>query len=294
MCPVKPALADGRLFVRTLNKLVCYDLRRPAGMEVDSVAMTLDGPLLGYPDDAARGEAQLRIVDGRLSESYVRLPRRDEVGRPSRSPWLASQVAGLAIDDEGLTGTMSVRVGHHDERWTVELKRDGQRFEGTCRRRIPPLSKPLAVKGTIDGKIEKKPDGATWWVFTLEEAASQKPTEREHPRVEMHLVVERAKDGTVHHWGRAGKMNRGTHELDASEVTIKPGAAGGRMTVIFHADPWVAPNPETGGPLAARFTIDAKIAGDAITGTYEGTLGVEHEITCAASGTYHAGKDVTQ
>ncbi|UCG33954.1 MAG: PQQ-like beta-propeller repeat protein [Phycisphaerales bacterium] len=29
MCPVKPAIADGRLFVRTLDKLVCYDLRKP-------------------------------------------------------------------------------------------------------------------------------------------------------------------------------------------------------------------------------------------------------------------------
>jgi outer membrane protein assembly factor BamB len=30
MCPVKPAIADGRLFIRTLDKLVCYDLRKPA------------------------------------------------------------------------------------------------------------------------------------------------------------------------------------------------------------------------------------------------------------------------
>ena len=27
MCPVKPAIAGGRLFLRTLDKLVCYDLR---------------------------------------------------------------------------------------------------------------------------------------------------------------------------------------------------------------------------------------------------------------------------
>ncbi len=31
MCPVKPAVADGRLFVRTLDKLVCYDLRKSGG-----------------------------------------------------------------------------------------------------------------------------------------------------------------------------------------------------------------------------------------------------------------------
>jgi outer membrane protein assembly factor BamB len=28
-CPVKPAIADGRLFVRTMNRLLCYDLRKP-------------------------------------------------------------------------------------------------------------------------------------------------------------------------------------------------------------------------------------------------------------------------
>jgi len=30
MCPVKPAVADGRLILRTLDKVVCYDLRGPA------------------------------------------------------------------------------------------------------------------------------------------------------------------------------------------------------------------------------------------------------------------------
>jgi len=46
MCPVKPALADGRLFVRTLNKLVCYDLRKPEGMQVDSIALQVEGLML--------------------------------------------------------------------------------------------------------------------------------------------------------------------------------------------------------------------------------------------------------
>jgi outer membrane protein assembly factor BamB len=51
-CPVKPAVADGRLFVRTLNKLVCYDLRQPKGVQADSTAFEVDGRMLGYQINA--------------------------------------------------------------------------------------------------------------------------------------------------------------------------------------------------------------------------------------------------
>jgi hypothetical protein len=44
MCPVKPAIADGRLFGRTLDKLVCYDLRKPKRPRVDTISIQFDDP----------------------------------------------------------------------------------------------------------------------------------------------------------------------------------------------------------------------------------------------------------
>ena len=292
MCPVKPAIADGRLFLRTLNKLVCYDLRKPENREISSIAITLGQFLLGYPKGTNRSELQVRIVDGTLTECYARLPRRNEVGRPSLGPAQGARINGLSLGHESLTGTMNVRFPHHHERWQLDLRRDGDKFVGRCERHVPALAKPLRVQDRINGKLEKKPDGSTWRIFSLSQAVSQKPTDPDHPRVVLHLVVETARDGTVHHWGRAGRMNRATHEVDASGLVIGKESARGRATVILHADPWVAPNPETGGPLAAVFEIDASIAGDEIVGTYKGTLGVEFRKRAAATAIHRSGKDI--
>jgi outer membrane protein assembly factor BamB len=292
MCPVKPALADGRLFVRALNKLVCYDLRKQGGKRVDSVALDFDKPMLGYPDALNRCQTRLRIVDGRMTEAYTRLPRRSEVGAASISPLLAAPVAGLTLDEQRLAGTLAIRVGHHNEAWQINLKRDGMSFHGTCERRIAPLPKPLDVAGAIDGKIERKDDGATWRIFSLEGGATQRPSEPKHPRVVAHLVIETRQDGNVHHFVRAGRMNRATHELDASGLAIEAGRARGTVTVIFHADPWTAPNPGTSGPLAATYRIDARINGETITGTYKGALGVQYRASSAVTGSYRAGKDI--
>jgi hypothetical protein len=278
--------------VRTLNKLVCYDLRRPEGMQIDSVAFQVEGLVLGYPSDLNRCEGRLRIVDGRMTESYTRLPRRNDVGVASTSPLLASPVAGLHFDQQGLAGTLNVRVGHHNEAWQIDLKRNGNSLSGTCERHVAALSQPLKVAGTINGKIERKEDGATWRIFSLEEAAAQRPTDPKHPRVVAHLVVETKKDGTVHHFVRAGQMNRATHELDASGLVITSSNAKGTMKVIYHADPWTAPNPDTGGPLAADYEIDAEINDETITGTYSGTLGVDYKASAVTSGSYQAGQDI--
>jgi hypothetical protein len=261
-------------------------------MQIDSIAFQVEGLMLGYPGDLNRCEGRLRIVDGRMTESYTRLPGRNDVGVASTSPLLASPVAGLHFDQQGLVGTLKVRVGHHDEAWQIDLKRDGNSLSGTCERHIAALPQPLKVAGTINGKIERKEDGATWQIFSLEEAATQRPTDPKHARVVAHLVVETKQDGTAHHFVRAGQMNRATHELDASGLVITSSNAKGTMKVIYHADPWIAPNPDTGGPLAAEYQIEAKIKGETITGKYTGALGVEYKASAASLGIYRSDQGV--
>lgn len=36
ICPVKPAITNGRLFIRSVNRLLCHELRKPAEPGVDS------------------------------------------------------------------------------------------------------------------------------------------------------------------------------------------------------------------------------------------------------------------
>ena len=113
----------------------------------------------GYPKELNRCEGRLRIVNGRMTESYTLLPRREDYGTASTSPLLASQVDGLRLDQQGLTGTLKVRVGHHYEAWQIDIKRDGNSLSGTCVRHIAALSQPLKVSGTINGRVERKEDG---------------------------------------------------------------------------------------------------------------------------------------
>jgi hypothetical protein len=63
--------------------------------------------------------------------------------------------------------------------------------------------------------------------------------------------------------------------VDPSRLTLEAGAIRGEATVIVYADAWFPPND--GGPLAARYTIDARIDGATIAGEYEGTVGVEFQ-----------------
>jgi len=71
MCPVKPAIADGRLFVRTLDKLVCYDLRRPQGETVSTIMLRFKEPFVPRSPSEGPLEAALRTVGGRLKDGAV-------------------------------------------------------------------------------------------------------------------------------------------------------------------------------------------------------------------------------
>jgi hypothetical protein len=198
----------------------------------------------------------------------------------------------VVLTDGGLSGSIKVRVNHHHEPWMLKARVDGNTITGGCTRVIEPLKAPRAITGRIDGKIEKKPDGATWWVFSCLGAASQQPQNPTFARQTAHLVVATCADGSRHAWARAGKVNRSTHEVDPSKLTIAEASAKGVLTVIYHGDAYVPGNPETGGALAATYTLDATIADGTITGTYMGTLGVPYEQSLRLEGTYTEGRDL--
>jgi hypothetical protein len=292
MCPVKPAIADGRLFVRTMNRLLCYDLRKPADLDIDTIAARCTNPMLGYPADAFTSELKLRVVGGAPVAVYATVPLRSSDGRASMSPPASGDASAVELTDRELSGSIKVRVNHHHEPWTVKATRDGSRIEGTCTRVIEPLKAPLQITGRIDGKIEKKPGGAAWWIFSCLGAASQQPQNPKFARQPAHLVVATYADGSRHAWARAGRVNRSTHEVDPSELTIAEASAKGTLTVIYHGDAYVPGNPETGGALAATYTLDAAIADGKITGTYKGVLGVPFQQSVKLAGSYSAGKDL--
>jgi outer membrane protein assembly factor BamB len=271
MCPIKPAIADGRLFVRTLDKLVCYDLRQPAGTEVTRVPLRFEQPYVPSAPVQAPLEAVLRIAGGRVKDGAVRPTDGASLQDHPRADWAPVYAHRTRLDGERLTGTLRVRVGFHEEDWEVDLARSST-WRGTYTRRIPPPAEPFDVRGPATGAVSTDGD-VTLWEVTLEEAVTR-DCRPDPDRVFVTLVLQRRGDGPLRAHAKAGRMNTAVHEVDASDLEVTGKAVRGRATVVFHADRWKAANAATRGAIAARYTLDARPDGDKVTGSYTGTVGV--------------------
>jgi len=271
MCPIKPAIADGRLFVRTLDKLVCYDLRQPAGREVTHVPLRFETPYVPSAPVQAPLEAVLRAVGGRLKDGAVRPTDGASLQDHPRADWAPVYTHGAQFDGGRLTGTLRVRVGFHEEDWEVDLAYNSA-WRGTFTRRIPPPAEPFDVRGPVTGTVSTDGD-VTLWELTLEGAVTR-DCRPDPDRVYVTLVLQRRGDGPLRAHARAGRMNTAVHEVDASDLEVTRDRVRGRATVILHADRWKAANQATRGAVAARYDVDARADGDKATGSYEGMVGV--------------------
>ncbi|MHC4253566.1 MAG: outer membrane protein assembly factor BamB family protein, partial [Planctomycetota bacterium] len=184
-CPIKPAIADGRLFARLADRLVCYDLRRREGARARAVRIVCRDAV---PGQAAGSETdvtvRVRVVGGRIVEAGARWPRvtgpeRDKAAKwvgswTSASAWRATGGEGLRASADSLTGRTTLRLGWHKERWRFDLEREGDGLRGTYARSVPPLTKPVRVRGVIDGKYAPPVGGVRRFDIYLREAGDNK------------------------------------------------------------------------------------------------------------------------
>jgi hypothetical protein len=273
-------LVDGRMFERTVDgRLACYDLRRRPGRAWN---LLLDGAQPGMPP------LEVRVwSDGdRVTGAKAWIPDSDQTGIPwtkvrAFAMWQAADAGGLRVADGRLRGTLGV-----SHRWAYDLEvgADGQ---GTWSRRVPALAAPRTATGSFTGRVADErafptpwlkdspwtrlganPPGTRTWVLQLDRAVPL----AEPPRG-LTLCIDH--DGTRATRGAAAafSFNQAWHDLDATALELGP-TLGGTATVVLNPDPWVAPDPGTGGGTTARIRIEGVAAADGtLSGTFAATWG---------------------
>lgn len=296
-CPIKPAIADGRLFLRTSRHLVCYDLRASEPRSSRPLLLGLQGAWIGL--DQVAVPLRLRERSGSvLAHAEVYPPTDIQAGLPygkarRAARWLPQPVPGLRSDGERITGSVLLESG--TDRMPIEIaaRRTANGIEGTWTRRVAALASVRATHGSLTGfgplprqihtpwlpdrpwtPLGTNPPGTSTWKLELDAAlgeASPLSIYLDHDGKRVTRAAANAFSWVVS-W----------HEVDARELAIANGRISGPLIVILHADPWRRPvEGEDASQVAMRVDIDAAIADGKVSGSWKGQLGVAY----TASGT---------
>ena len=220
-------------------------LRRKKGFQAGAIRIECQDAAAGQ-DSASDADVtvRVRLVDGEINEAGAKWPsvtgpQRDEaagwVGSwTAASPWRATDGAGLDLSGDALAGETTLRLGWHNERWALDLKRDGDKFEGTYTRSVPPLSKPIGVKGDIDGKYAAGNGGVRRFDIYLPQAGDNKGLTKGEAKQGVCIVLRCRGDDILNAWSHAGRINVVAHEVDPSGLKVDGDRVTGEVTVIFH------------------------------------------------------------
>lgn len=301
ICPIRPAIADGRLFVRTDDGLACYDLRKPADKrKVDSLYLSISDLALGM---AGKGnvDVQIRMVNGEPDAMVVRFPEFDNTGvaRPyawggtNAMRWRSSGIPEFKVEGARVRGQTLVRVNEHYEPWDFDLAiGEGGAVTGTCTRTLPALAKPIDVKGVVDGAVEVLPDGRARYTFRLAGGGFNS----RGAAADVTVYVEKSSKGELRAYAAGGHINQASFEVDPGGLKWDDKSINGPLTIIVHADRYGSVHPDRLTALAMSYDLDATVAstdGKAlITGKFSGAVGVAYRKTAQVAGKYRAGADL--
>ncbi len=280
-CPIKPALVDGRLFVRLSDKLVCYDLRRDPAATSRTVEVTCHEAFASSLAEGDPVDLRVRLVDGRPASVSARWP--EVVGPEAKEvaekwvawykkplPWRPYPAPDLSAEGGGIEGAARVPMGWHFENWTLAIQPDGDRWRGRYTRSVPAVDEPLAVGGAVTGRAFDSSRGPCV-VLNLAEAGNQ--LWRSSTKQTVTVVIVRGQ-GTARGWAMAGRINGMAHEADPAGLTFGPdGQVDGKVTVIFRDDTYFHLNRERKTSVAATYEIRAKVSDGKVAGEYSGTFG---------------------
>jgi outer membrane protein assembly factor BamB len=304
MCPIKPAIADGRLFLRTSRHLVCYDLRASPERTSKPISIGLQGACIGLPQVAV--PLRLRERGGRILAHAETYPPTDlQAGLPygkarRAARWLPQPLPGLKAEGTGVSGGFDLNLGTDWSPIELDLKLVGGTPAGTWKRRVAALPKPMEVQGALGGFGPMPRQIHTPW---LPDQAwtpmGANPPGTSTWKIELNGAIGDGKQLSVYldHDGkqvtRAAAMaftwNVTWHEVDARDLRIADGVISGGLTLILHSDPWRAPVVGSEqAQVALRLTLDGKAADGKLAGTWKGEMGVAYE----TSGTIGAPTEV--
>lgn len=301
MCPVKPALADGRLILRTENSILCYDLRaRPETKQTRILRLSAVGAVPGLgPSRDGTVDIQIRERAGRLLTigadnvpvlSADRLGVADWQGERLHSPYRSSRADALTLDAAGLRGDVVLRLGYNHESWSFDLKSEGDGFTGTYTRRATPLKTPLAVSAGVGGQHLPRPDGsgAVWALYLGNCIAGPDALAQGQANQALSIVVRVDAGGKVlGGMAASGRCNIMPWELDPGDLSVVNGRLRGHCTVLVRDDEFQDMHYERareqrrpsadGGTLAIALTLDTGTANGQLNGQASGTIGAPWE-----------------
>lgn len=299
VCPIKPALADGRLFVRTTYGLVCYDLRADPAREAATVAweVGLAGGWIGLPD--AVFPLRLRSRAGELIGPIGAYPPDAHaagapLGRDRRHPrWESSQLAQrIPCDGTRLQATLPVHSGSDRMPFRLDLTRTDNGVTGVWQRSLPGVGDPLRREGTFTvagpyaqrqyptpwdkanpfARFGASPSGAVTRLVTLDGFLT-KPDEPAKPLL---LCLDHGVAGVKRAIGTAFGFSQAWHEVQVQSFSCDADGVAGTLIVILHSDAYTPVAPDE-GQQAVRVTLQA--AAGATTGAWTAEYGVAWSAT---------------
>lgn len=280
-CPIKPAIADGRLICRLADRIVCYDLRKDPSQTSETIELTARGAFTSSTENGNPVKLRVRLVDGEVSRVSASWPevvgpeghKVDEkwvvwYKKPLR--WRTYPAPDLQLADGELAGRASVPMGWQFEDWQFDVRREGDKFEGTYVRRIPAVANPLKVSGDVTGTTFDVDDGRCY-VLRLDKAGTQ--LQRSSEKRPITVVVVEGKNGRKRGWAVCGKINGMAHEVDPLQLRISDGKVSGKVTVILRSDAYFHLNADERTSVAATYEVDARVKDGKIAGRHGGMFG---------------------
>ncbi len=267
--PLIPACADGRVYLRTHDRLVCYDLRRREDVSRATIAFALPGGALDAGEPFA---GTVRLRDGQ--------PRGGTCRRGETALHVGTDA--LTWDGEALRGEIQLENPFRGtETFTLAATRTGDAITGTITAALTAFTEPLPLGGAV--RLVERQAWMPPCTHVLHLAAATRTRSGEPSHLYLFLTVE---DGRLSNLSAMADRTVKSWPALVSELTLSDGQLSGTLLVRYRPDRWSTVLVEQGTSAAARYTLHATLDDAAEAGTYAGSWGVSWPRSFAITGTY--------
>jgi hypothetical protein len=268
MIPILSPIVDGRIFIRSHDAILCYDLREPSRLNKQTLVLEFPAGLYGNPSAV---NACLRVRNGRLTHGWSREGDALQSIETSRARW----------DGRELSGVLGVDSGWMLEDFQVKAALRGDTLSGVISTTVRGFAKPVGVKGTVT-PVKRDAGWKPDWthVLRLEQATLNWQGNPGH----MYLMFSVA-DGRVAGMGGSG-LGRAPLQAVFRDLRLEAGRLRGTVVGVFRPDLWISGLTEDGAEqrVAASYDLDVDLTKEQDAGTHSGNWGIAWNTERALTG----------
>ncbi|MGC9455399.1 MAG: PQQ-binding-like beta-propeller repeat protein [Phycisphaerae bacterium] len=269
---IETPYVNGRIYMRALDGLVCYDLRKPDESRMQTLKLNIPQEVTGKREDL---NASIYVLDGECSHG----------GFEGAPVYQAIDASGLHLRQDHLKGHVLVDLQHtgHRERFDMDarLSSDGT-VSGTISTSEEAFKEPIEVSGEIH-LGERQPAWMPPCTHVLWLEGASVGLDGEPRPMFIFLTIQ---DGEV--TGASGMATRTTKAwllVDASDLEVANGRITGEVVVRHRPDEWTTPLTENGSTAGGVYEIDiAEDGAEGVVGSYTGTYGAAWRLTADIKG----------